>query len=162
MARRSVNAKDLDLVPIMNLVTILIPFLLLSASFVSLSSIDSALPAIGPMPETLDETPPPALHLSLVVSPEGYALAAAVPWDLDENETHLRRAGGPATPASWPTERLTEVLRRIKDDHPAEHTIIVSPTVEVPYEVLIATLDATRGPRDAELFPNVTVAGGIL
>jgi biopolymer transport protein ExbD len=45
--KRGEQAEELDLVPIMNLVTILIPFLLMASSFVSLAVIDSTLPAIG-------------------------------------------------------------------------------------------------------------------
>ena len=39
--RRTTEETPLDLVPIMNLVTILIPFLLMSAQFVTLAVIDS-------------------------------------------------------------------------------------------------------------------------
>jgi biopolymer transport protein ExbD len=46
--KRGVVAEELDLVPIMNLVTILIPFLLMAAQFVSYAVIDSTLPVIGP------------------------------------------------------------------------------------------------------------------
>ena len=46
--KRNEEAEELNLVPIMNLVTILIPFLLMAAQFISLAVIDSTLPAIGP------------------------------------------------------------------------------------------------------------------
>ena len=45
--RRVMDAPELNLVPIMNLVTILIPFLIMAAQFVQLAVIDSTLPAIG-------------------------------------------------------------------------------------------------------------------
>ena len=44
--RRTSKAGDLDLVPIMNLVTILIPFLLISTQLVQVSAIDSSVPAM--------------------------------------------------------------------------------------------------------------------
>ena len=58
--KRLAKAEELNLVPIMNLVTILIPFLLLSVQFVSLAVIDSTLPAIGPPapPSEVDEESP--------------------------------------------------------------------------------------------------------
>lgn len=45
--RRAMAEQELDLIPIMNLVTILIPFLIMAAQFVNLAVIDSTLPAIG-------------------------------------------------------------------------------------------------------------------
>ena len=45
--RFSKKMPELNLIPVMNLVTILIPFLLLSVEFVHLAVIDSSLPAIG-------------------------------------------------------------------------------------------------------------------
>ena len=62
MARKRVRAKEADelnLIPIMNLVTILIPFLLMAASFISLAVIDTTLPAIGdPTPQEEPDEPP--------------------------------------------------------------------------------------------------------
>ena len=46
--RRTQETEELNLVPIMNLVTILIPFLIMAAQFVQLAVIDSTLPAIRP------------------------------------------------------------------------------------------------------------------
>ena len=43
MKRRTEPSQELNLVPIMNLVTILIPVLLMAAQFVSLAVIDSTL-----------------------------------------------------------------------------------------------------------------------
>ena len=63
--KRGEDAEDLDLVPIMNLVTILIPFLLMASSFVSLAAIDSTLPAIGQPPEVTEEDEDPPLNLSI-------------------------------------------------------------------------------------------------
>ena len=70
--RSQIKSEDLNLVPIMNLVTILIPFLLMSAQFVHLAVIDSSLPAIVP-PEIIEEEPPdkPPLTLMVLVADEG-------------------------------------------------------------------------------------------
>ena len=54
--RRKEEEQELNLTPIMNLVTILIPFLIMAAQFVNLAVIDSTLPAIGP-PQPVEEEP---------------------------------------------------------------------------------------------------------
>lgn len=72
--RRTAEEAPLDLVPIMNLVTILIPFLLMSAQFVTLAVIDSTLPAIGPPQEVQEEPDEPPLMLSIAVTDQGFTV----------------------------------------------------------------------------------------
>ena len=80
--RRRSRASDdvhLNLLPFMNLMTLLIPFLLASIQFVSLAVIDSSLPAIGqpqPSPDKeKDETPP--LNLTIGITDEGFTVAGS-------------------------------------------------------------------------------------
>ena len=76
--KRAAAADELDLVPIMNLVTILIPFLLMAAQFVSYAVIDSTLPAIGPPQELEDqEDEEPPLNLSVFITGKGYTVAGS-------------------------------------------------------------------------------------
>lgn len=165
------DAKDLDLVPIMNLVTILIPFLLMAAQFVHLAVIDSTLPAIGPPVETTDKPPEPPLNLTVVITDQGYTVAGAT--------AVLPQASGEAGPTipcveagcptyeSYDTKELTRLLGLVKDEFPAEENVILVPESRIAYEVLVRTMDATREdagtkvegkPRD--LFPYVVIAGG--
>ncbi len=79
--RRSFEEEELELnlLPFMNLMTLLIPFLLASVQFVTLAVIDSSLPAIGaPDPskqKDKDETPP--LNLTIGVTDEGFTVAGS-------------------------------------------------------------------------------------
>lgn len=79
--RRSRGSDDvsLNLLPFMNLMTLLIPFLLASIQFVALAVIDSSLPAIGqPQPadnNKKDETPP--LNLTIGITDEGFTVAGS-------------------------------------------------------------------------------------
>lgn len=155
MPRRS-PAPELDLVPIMNLVTILIPFLLFSASFVTLATIDSTLPALAP-PPPITPDPAPSLHLSVEVTPEGYRLSASQP--LPDIPTELPVTERTTRPGAWPAADLTEALTDIKDEYPSEDTLILVPSPSIPYEVLVNTMDAARG-HDRALFPAVVMAGG--
>ena len=75
--RRVVEVEDLNLTPIMNLVTILIPFLVMAAQFVQLAVIDSTLPAIGPPQPTDEEPDKPPLNLSLALTERGVTVMGA-------------------------------------------------------------------------------------
>lgn len=81
MARKMkrIKQKDLDLLPIMNLFTILIPFLLSMASFQKLAIVEVSLPERSDM--VMDDQPPPepddqALNLSVAISKDYLQIVA--------------------------------------------------------------------------------------
>jgi hypothetical protein len=168
--KRVEEPEDVNLVPIMNLVTILIPFLLMAIQFVSLAVIDSTLPAIGPpSTETPDDEKP--LNLSVIISDEGYTVAGA--------EAVLKAeegAEGPTIPcdeagcpnaSSYDTKELRRILNLVKDEYPNDENMILVPESRITYEVLVVTMDASRDDPETKvdgkprlLFPFVVIAGG--
>ncbi|NOY26625.1 MAG: biopolymer transporter ExbD [Oligoflexia bacterium] len=180
--RRVEQAEDLNLVPVMNLVTILIPFLLMAAEFVSLAVIDSTLPAIGP-PQPVDEEPDkPPLNLSLAITEQGITVLGA---DLVLHpdgappvvEGEIRPPTVPCTSGGVCTglkdydwTELTRILALIKDEYPDDENVILVPDQRTKYELVVKAMDASRedsdnrGP-DGEprlLFPFVVIAGGAI
>ncbi len=148
---------DLDLVPIMNLVTILIPFLLLSAQFVQVSAIDVSPPAAVSVDPPVDEP----LALRVQIDEMGFSVhtsGAAL-----EEPVAIGCVGGFCrSPGAWDTRGLQEQLRELKRDFPNEVAMILQPSADIPYEVVVAALDASRATRDGlELFPAVSIAGGL-
>ena len=173
--KRAEIGTELDLVPIMNMVTILIPFLLLSVQFVSIAVIDSTLPAIG-KPTEQQEEEEEKLNLSVAITDAGYTIlgAAGVLGNPEgEGATVPCVRDGCASADAYDTARLTEMLGQIKDEFPKEENVILVPESNVPYEVLIATMDASREDPDTKvtvngqsdvprpLFPYVVIAGGV-
>lgn len=170
--KRAQDAEDLDLVPIMNLVTILIPFLLMASSFVTLAAIDSTLPALGD-PQPQEETDEDKLNLSIAITDEGWTVLGAdgVLGKVEEGEDRgptvpCTKPGCP-TPDSYDAKELTRLLGTIKDRYEDEENVILVPESAIPYEVLIITMDATRadptvteGGKARLLFPFVVIAGG--
>ncbi len=180
-ARRKSHLPPLDLIPIMNLVTILIPFLLLSAQFVQLAVIDSTLPAIGPPAETPPDDEDPPLMLSLAITDQGYTIlgdngvvsgtpeeGAEEPDPEAEIEPTIPCKSRPcAGVESYDYDELTRLLGLIKDEYPDDENVILVPESRIPYEVIVKTMDSTREdpstPVDGSprlLFPFVVIAGG--
>ena len=177
--KRAEEAEDLDLIPIMNMVTILIPFLLFAAQFINLAVIDSTLPAIGAPTEATEEDDEPPLNLKVLVTSEGFTIAtdvAVLPSsDSDGPTVPCAQAGCPSI-ESYQFEELTKLLGDIKDEYPNEENVILVPEPHIPYKILIHTMDATREDpnvqeqytnddgaqlsRNKELFPYVVIAGG--
>jgi len=184
--RRQEDAQELNLIPIMNLVTILIPFLIMAAEFVQLSVIDSTLPAIGP-PQPVEEEPEkPPLNLSLAVTDAGITVLGA------DAVLNPEGAEGEAAPAAEGEERpptvpcksgdtctgvddydwpeLARILGLIKDEYPDDENVIIVPDSRIRYEIIVKVMDESRddpnqqGPdgRARTLFPYVVIAGGAL
>lgn len=173
--RGHVAEEPLNLIPIMNLVSILIPFLLMAAQFVTLAVIDSTLPAIGP-PVPVD-TPPdkPPLMLSVAITNEGFTILGADAV-LNPEGAPPSAEPGPTVPCkerpcagvdSYDYKELVRILGLIKDEYPTDETVILVPESRIQYEILIKTMDSTREDVDNKtdgkarlLFPAVVIAGG--
>lgn len=180
--RKHVETPDLDLTPIMNLVTILIPFLIMAAQFVHLAVIDSTLPAIGPpSTEPQEEPDKPPLQLSLGISGKGISILGAdmvlypdgnKPAAVEGEEkppTLPCKSGSCTTVDDYDWAELAAKLNLIKDQYPDDQNVILVPDGNVRYEILVKAMDVTRedpnnktetGPR--ELFPFVVIAGGAI
>ncbi len=171
--KRGAQAEDLDLVPIMNLVTILIPFLLMASSFVSLAVINSTLPAIGDPEPVEEDTDEPPLSLKVGITSEGFVVQGNDELLKPEGEAKGKvidctQTGCP-TPDAYNVAELRELLIKVKDVNEDEENVILVPESTVPYEVLIMTMDATRedpettgsGGLPRQLFPGVVIAGGV-
>lgn len=171
--RGAAESEDLDLVPIMNLVTILIPFLLMASSFVTLAAIDSTLPAIGEPQEKTDEEPEETLNLSIAITDAGFTVLGSDATlkgsgEDDQGATIPCARSGCPSPDAYDVDELRSLLIQIKDRWEDEENVILIPESHVPYEVIVLTMDASREDPDTKdgegnprlLFPNVVIAGG--
>ena len=150
------EGEELNLVPIMNLVTILIPFLLMASSFVTLAVIDSTLPAIG-QPQQVEQDPDdkPPLMLSLMITNEGIIVAGADAVLFPEGAPELAEGEDrpPTIPCpgsscdeleSYDFEELTRILGQIKDEYPDDENVILVPESRIPYEIIVQVMDHSR------------------
>ena len=158
--RRPKRRGRLELLPVMNLVTILIPMLLAAAELGELAVVETTLPAISPMPAPPDASAPIVLMVSSVgIAVDGIEGGA-------EARTDLRCAGDVcARVADYPLVALTQALTAAKDVRPDDDRVTIVPHGDVPYGVLVAVMDAARqapavpGQVARPLFPRVVVAG---
>jgi biopolymer transport protein TolR len=152
------EAGELNLVPYMDIVTNIIIFLLASVvNQVALGNINVSSPAISAGGGAAADTPPekPPLNLTISVGASGFTVAAS---------------GGvlpiiPKAPnGQYDYAGLTKKLREIKSnpDNADETKANFSADANIPYDVVVATLDAMRQGDDGKiLFPDVNFAAGI-
>ena len=74
-------------------------------------------------------------------------------------------SAGPDIPKKdddWDYEELNRKLKEIKDLHREESLIILGAEDDIALEVLIRTMDFSRGTEEDVLFPNVTLTRGVV
>jgi len=152
---------DINMVPIMNMFLVLIPFLLMSASFLHLKAINTSVPVQAE--RTVDAAENPEVKVTVVVQiqEDGLRLSGLsdllADGELRKLECSLRK--GPD--GAYPFEELTTRLAEIKRAFPTSDTLLVIPDNAVIYETIIETMDVGRRMGEDPLFPNVVLTGKV-
>jgi len=141
---RTGREVELNITPIMNIFVILIPFLLLTATFVRIAIIELSLP-------TLDQSgggeasEKELTVLVVAISPEGFEVKTS------EKKFPLI----PKVGERFDYRELKEKLREVKQQFPKLEDVIISPTSEIRYETIIKVMDQCREVG----FPNFSITG---
>lgn len=149
---REIEVDDLNLVPIMNLVLILIPLLLLSIVFLQIAVINVTMPqpSMG-KPQNDDKEPP--LRLRAIVNKEGFILfkgeaqLPAIPGCEGQNVTIcLSDPSHEMDVMKYNWMALYNELLKIKQEQKwAEHqTLEVVAGAEITFDILIKAMDVSR------------------
>ncbi len=183
--------RELNLLPIMNVIMILIPFLIMTAAMIELTIIDTSLPSRGS--KTLgdkDKTPDkPKLNLTLFITQEGFILAGyggvlqvnnggEAEGEGDEAKKESKRFriekvavegkdGKEEMDYDW--DKLLKNLKKVKKIYPHHYSIILLPDNEVKYETIIKLMDLAREYSEMKngkevkkpMFPNPVLAWSV-
>ncbi len=163
------EVDDLNLIPIMNLMMTLIPFLLMGAAFYHIGVIPSSLPTHVPQGNPHpDKTK--TVTLNLQVLPDKLELSATGN-NIPDSELSDMSLEVPKKNGAYDLKALQARLIQIKGQYPKSDTVIVLPDDGISYNSLVAVLDTTReqiidqgktkDPLHKPLFP-VTVFSRIL
>ena len=154
------ESGELNLVPYLDIVTNIVIFLLASVTTyqLQLSNVNVSSPTFG---VGGDSSGPPPLNLTVTVTQNGFTIAAS--------GAVLQSAAGtlptiPKDPAAkeLPWDKLTEKAREIKDAYADEHTVTLGANPDIPYELLVKTMDALRvDAKNKLLFPDVSLSAGV-
>ncbi len=160
------DSTELNIVPYLDILMNLIIFMLLSmtglATFGTLNVNAPSYGAGGAGPS--DEKPP--LLLTVAISKKGFFVAAtgAVLPGVAEAGASPSDTAPPTIPLKadgrYDYDSLTEKMKEIKVAVGSDESkVILAAEADTQYEVLVATMDATRETKDRKLlFPDVTLA----
>ena len=159
MARRRVQASsELDILPVMSLIVHLIPMLLLSVRFLTLSQVSAQGPVLpsspAPSREAFEEQEQRVV--SVVITPEGFVVGGSGAVD------PRIPCVGPCSPDTYDYASLNRAMVAAKRLHPNESRVVLAPAPSVPYDVLVRVMEASRARTDGgePLFPAPLIAAG--
>jgi biopolymer transport protein ExbD len=152
LERHSRKPEELLLVPMIDIFTVLVTFLLMTAVFSRTVILQLNLPAS----QTEFKEPPPGLQLEVMVRKDLLQVA-------DRNTGPL--ATLPNTASGYDYDALTEYLKRVKAKFPEKTDASILLEADTPYDTLVQVMDRVRvfevnqgmTSVQAELFPDIAI-----
>jgi biopolymer transport protein ExbD len=159
--RNSDDDTELNMIPIMNIFLVIIPFLLTSVSFFHIKAINTSVPVMAE--STPVSVKPEKIRLTVIVEMRQADMRlTAMAEELDlpglEKFEQLIKL---QTTGIYPLTEFNKYLQTIKSTYPASDTLILIPDETVLYESIIQAMDAARTFNDRPLFPNVVLSGSL-
>lgn len=155
------ETQDLNVIPVMNLFMVLIPFLLLGATFFHIGVIPTSTPTLSPSDSDVPKTPT-TVAVNMEVTPDALKISCASV-SLTEAELTALSSEWPKAGGEYPVAKLQAALVDIKAKYPESNTLTVLPFEDLNYQELVKILDVTRtipdgldakgDPKFKELFP---------
>jgi biopolymer transport protein ExbD len=157
--------EDVNLVPIMNLFVVLIPFLLMSAAFFHISVINASVPALQKDKTDLAKSEV-AVTMMVRMEPESFTITASSD-TLSREELAKLRAEIPRKGEGKGLQDLSDHLLACKQRYPKSETMLLVPDASIQYQEVIGAMDSGRwvemeqegAKARYELFPNVVISG---
>jgi biopolymer transport protein ExbD len=152
LERHHRRPAELLLVPMIDIFTVLVTFLLMTAVFSRTVILQLNLPAS----QTEFRDPPPGLQIEIMVRKDLLQVA-------DRNSGPL--ATMPNTPSGYDYDGLTDYLKRIKAKFPEKKDASILLEPDTPYDILVQVMDRTRvfemsqglNINQFELFPDISI-----
>ena len=162
LKRPQEEEPDINMIPIMNMFMVLIPFLLISASFFHIKTINTSVPVHANKPAATEEQKEvKKITVVLEIKENELRISALTdtPNDLSLSD---KQSIIPRTPGSEISVAvLADHLKKLKAQYPQSDTMILIPDDAVTYNEIIRAMDCARVQDSQSLFPNVVLSGSL-
>lgn len=159
--RNSEVDTELNMIPIMNIFLVIIPFLLSSVSFFHIKAISTSVPVMADNSTVAQKNNVIKVTVILEMRPKVMRLSAEADGialhELKKYEKSIQLYSA----GMEPFEDLNEYLQELKTAYPASDTLLLIADEKVRYESIIQTMDAARKYKEIPLFPNVVLTGSL-
>jgi biopolymer transport protein ExbD len=161
LRRRQDMDDEINMVPIMNMFMVLIPFLLMSASFFHIKAINTSVPVLAEGGG--EDAAEKQIVVTVVVKLKTSGIeTSALSKDLGESDLAALdsefsfNADNEATYTAF-----SEYLQNVKKRYPKSDTLILIPADDILYDTIIQTMDVARKTDENTLFPNVVLSASL-
>lgn len=178
MARkRSVEEQfeEINIMPLMNIIMLLIPFLIMSAEFIRLGVINVSAPKMNtgePQQSEPEKDKKKPLNLTISVTSRGFTLITRgskisqgcdmSPQAMQDPQKKLPTIR--KIEEKYDYKQLQECLHKIKKLFPDERRVIIMSEPKIQYNVVVEIMDHSRE-KDvgkSDLFPEVVLSAGVI
>ncbi|NLD37286.1 MAG: biopolymer transporter ExbD [Desulfatiglans sp.] len=160
LKRKEMEDGEPNLVPIMNMFLVIIPFLLMSASFYHIKAVNTSIPVLssGDAGKAGEED---SISLTVVAEFKKESIRLSVMSDrlTDQELQHFKAEYPTVGDSGFPIDKYSSHLKDIKAKYPKSETLILIPDNSTDYETIIRAMDMARKAGDVTLFPNVVLSG---
>ncbi len=165
-------STELNLNPMLDMMTVLIPLLLANAQFAKIGEIELNLPpatsGVAAGAAALPKETQRTLDLVISITDQGIYISSALsaPEKLPERKpTIVVRADGEYDYAAL-SQQLYEIKQKAGNNFADPESIVIQAEPKVRYQILVNVMDAARSIRRDEkiisLFPNVALSAGVI
>jgi biopolymer transport protein TolR len=178
--REEEEIGELNIVPYLDIVTNLVMFMLLSmAGLIHLGVLDVASPKIADASQAQSQqqqqqSNEPQLNLTVGIADKGFYVMGTngvLEGPQDQQQQGVDTSRPPTVPKKgndYDFSGLTDKLAQVKEAFPKELKLIIVAETEIPYAILVKTMDAARekvtpapegkAPERKELFPVIMLS----
>lgn len=122
---------QLNLIPFIDLLSVLISFLLMTSVWTQIERIDVQQKPTVPSDEPPETPPEEQLNLTVLIKSTGYTVTTK-----GKVVREIEKKGD-----AWDSEALNEALKSVAAEHPENHDVTLTSEDSVPYEQLIQVMD---------------------
>lgn len=157
---------EIDMVPIMNMFLVLIPFLLASSSFLNLKAINTSIPVAAETsapaePEKKDKKPEIKITATVKLEPNRIRLQATSEELPESKLKEMDAQVNKDAKGKYVYRDLAQALAKIQQLYPKSDTVILVPSDAILYDDIVKTMDVAREFEGKKLFPNVVISGQV-
>jgi biopolymer transport protein ExbD len=169
------DADELNIMPLMNIIMLLIPFLIMSTEFIKIGVINVSAPKLNnaSTPQTTPQKKPKKLlNLTISVTRKGFRLLTRgnqIPDGCDISPSALqgKNKDKPTiakVDGKYNVISLKKCLFKIKKEFPDEKRVIIMAEPEIKYTTISTVLDSSREKASgkSDLFPEVVLSAGVI
>ena len=143
ISRENAGDTEVNLTSIMNIFLILIPFLLLTASFTKIAILELSLPNLGRKSQATQTEKKKAIMNIVAIKETGFELKSP----------DMKFSPIPKKNQEFDLKELKAALKRIKNKYQQSEDIFIKPDSMIRYETIIHVMDQCREAG----FPNISI-----